>query len=160
MRAKNETRRDFLGKATVAGAALAAGGAVSTARGDDKDEQRRAIPARPGAPFSRAVSFDGVVFVAGVVGRTPGERVVHGRLHLERRRHPAHVRAGGCRQLGGPGDEHHAVALRERRFGEGVPHPSGAAVREVAHVVQVLERRTCGDQDAGYFTPPRVVAIS
>ena len=72
MRAKNETRRDFLGKATVAGAALAAGGAVSTARGDD-DEQRQAIPARPGAPFSRAVSFDGVVFVAGVVGRAPGE---------------------------------------------------------------------------------------
>ena len=73
MRAKEETRRGFLGKATVAGAALAVGGAVSTARGDDEDEQRRAIPARPGAPFSRAVSFDGVVFVAGVVGRAPGE---------------------------------------------------------------------------------------
>lgn len=73
MRAKEETRRGFLGKATVAGAALAAAGAVSTARGDDEDEQRRAIPARPGAPFSRAVSFDGVVFVAGVVGRAPGE---------------------------------------------------------------------------------------
>ncbi len=72
MRANEQTRRGFLGKATVAGAALAAGGAVSTARGDD-DEQRRAIPARPGAPFSRAVSFDGVVFVAGVVGRAPGE---------------------------------------------------------------------------------------
>ncbi len=72
MRAKEETRRGFLGKATVAGAALAAAGAVSTTRGDD-DEQRRAIPARPGAPFSRAVAFDGVVFVAGVVGRAPGE---------------------------------------------------------------------------------------
>jgi len=68
-----ETRRDFLGKATVAGAVLAAGAAVSTAKGDDKDDERRAIPARPGAPFSRAVSFGGVVFVAGVVGRAPGE---------------------------------------------------------------------------------------
>ncbi len=73
MRAKDETRRDFLGKATVAGAALAAGTAVSSARGEDADDERRAIPARPGAPFSRAVSFDGVVFVAGVVGRAPGE---------------------------------------------------------------------------------------
>ena len=43
---------------------------------------------------------------------------------------------------------------------EGIPHAPGATVREVAHVVQKLERRTCSDQDAGYFTPPRVVAIS
>ena len=84
MRAKEETRRGFLGKATVAGAALAAAGAMSTARADDEDEQRRAIPARPGAPFSRAVSFDGVVFVAGVVGRAPGE--------FDDRRHGAVIR--------------------------------------------------------------------
>ncbi len=73
MHAKDETRREFLGKATVAGAALAGGTAVSSARGEDADHERRTIPARPGALFSRAVSFDGVVFVAGVVGRTPGE---------------------------------------------------------------------------------------
>lgn len=50
------------------------------------------------------------------------------------------------------------MALSNRCFGEGKPHTSGATVRKVAHVVQVLMRRTRRDQNAGYITPPRVVA--
>ena len=69
-----ESRRAFLGKVSVAapglavlgGSAGAASAAVSSAPG------RRVIGGSPSPAFSRAVAFERIVFVAGVVGREPG----------------------------------------------------------------------------------------
>jgi len=57
-----------MGKAAVAApAALLGASAMPAAAATDGG--RRAVAARPGAPFSRAVAMDKIVFVAGVVGR-------------------------------------------------------------------------------------------
>ena len=68
-------RRSFLRTATVAGAAMAATGGAAVAS-DGAKHERQVTPARPGAPFSRAVGYGGIVHVAGVVGRKPGEQNV------------------------------------------------------------------------------------
>ncbi len=64
-----ESRRGFLGTAAAAGSAVVLGtaGSASAAAPDG----RRAIAGRPGAPFSRAVILDELVYVAGSVGRKP-----------------------------------------------------------------------------------------
>ena len=67
----DETRRAFIGKAAVAAPAVLLGASAMSAEGSSGGG-RRAIEARPGAPFSRAVILDKVVFVAGVVGRPEG----------------------------------------------------------------------------------------
>ena len=73
MKSKDESRRAFLGRASVAGAAMAvAGGAVTTASAAEAGKGRRVIGGSPFATFTRAVAFDRVVFVAGVVGHKPG----------------------------------------------------------------------------------------
>ncbi len=75
MKTNSETRRAFLGKASATGAAIAvAGGAVAAASTAEEGKGRRVIGGGPYATFSRAVAFDRVVFVAGVVGQKPGTR--------------------------------------------------------------------------------------
>ena len=75
MNTNGESRRAFLGRASVAGAALAvAGGAAGRASAADSPKGRRIIGGSPYPTFSRAVAFEGVVFVAGVVGQAPGAR--------------------------------------------------------------------------------------
>ncbi len=71
---RDETRRTFLGRTAVG--AVAAGGAGGTALADDgrRGGGRRVIEGSPYPTFSRAVAFDGIVFVAGVVGQKPGTR--------------------------------------------------------------------------------------
>jgi len=70
----SQTRRNFLQGAAVAGAAATAGSVnIASAGGGN---ERQVTPARPGAPFSRAVGYGGIVHVAGVVGRKPGEQDV------------------------------------------------------------------------------------
>ena len=70
---KNQGRREFLGKAVVVGpvSAVAVGAAVVLASAKEGGGVRRVVAARPGAPFSRAVVVDNLVYVAGVVGRKP-----------------------------------------------------------------------------------------
>jgi len=62
-------------QATCAGAVVAMGG-TATAVAEGAKPAREVVPARPGAPFSRAVGYGGIVHVAGVVGRKPGEQDV------------------------------------------------------------------------------------
>ena len=77
MNANGESRRAFLGKASAAGAALAvSGGAVGRASAAGPTGGRRVVGGSPYATFSRAVAFDRVVFVAGVVGQDPGARTL------------------------------------------------------------------------------------
>lgn len=72
---KGETRRAFLGKAAVAGPAMAVlGGAATAASAGEQKHERRVIGGSPYATFSRAVAFGPLVFVAGVVGQKPGSR--------------------------------------------------------------------------------------
>jgi len=66
-------RRDFMRQATCAGAVVATAGAATAVAGEAKPE-RVVVPARPGAPFSRAVGYGGIIHVAGVVGRKAGEQ--------------------------------------------------------------------------------------
>lgn len=68
-----DSRRAFLGTVSTAVPALAiVGGAAAVADAATTSGKRKVIPARPGAPFSRAAGVGDVVFVAGVVGRAPG----------------------------------------------------------------------------------------
>ena len=70
---KDQGRRAFLGKVAVAApVAVVAAGTQAVANGSGGD--RRAVAGAPGAPFSRAVILDNLVYVAGVVGRKPGSR--------------------------------------------------------------------------------------
>jgi 2-iminobutanoate/2-iminopropanoate deaminase len=51
------------------------GGGAATALGDEKDSGgRRVIEGSPSPNYSRAVAFDKIVFVAGVVGAKPGSK--------------------------------------------------------------------------------------
>lgn len=72
MNKQANSRRAFLGKTTAAGAAIVAvGGSAAVASAATASAGRRVTRGDPSAPFSRAVEFNGVVFVAGVVGRKP-----------------------------------------------------------------------------------------
>jgi len=75
MKQQTHDRRGFLRQATVTGATIAVAGSAAVAAEGGKQE-RLVVPARPGAPFSRAVGYGGIVHVAGVVGRKPGEENV------------------------------------------------------------------------------------
>ena len=68
----NQGRREFLGTVAVAApVAVAAGAGATLASANPSGGARRVVAARPGAPFSRAVILDNLVYVAGVVGRKP-----------------------------------------------------------------------------------------
>lgn len=68
----NDSRRAFLGVMTAAPAALLGGTVAASAA--ERRGGRRVVGGSPYATFSRAVAFDGIVFVAGVVGQKPGSR--------------------------------------------------------------------------------------
>ncbi len=70
---KEQGRRAFLQNIAVAAPVAAVAGA-STATAKDSAGKRTAVSGSPGAPFSRAVILDRLVYVAGVVGRKPGSR--------------------------------------------------------------------------------------
>ncbi len=73
---QNQGRREFLGKVVVGGpvVAAAAGAGATLASATESGGTRRVVPARPGAPFSRAVLLDNLIYVAGVVGRKPNSK--------------------------------------------------------------------------------------
>ena len=72
MERDDQTRRSFIGQSSAVGAALvAAGGAASMVSAEDSARGRRVIGGSPDAAFSRAVIFDRLVFVSGVVGLNP-----------------------------------------------------------------------------------------
>lgn len=66
------SRRGFLTHAAAASAAAMMGGAA--ARADDARAGRRVVPGSPSPNYSRAVAFDKLVYVAGVVGAVPGSK--------------------------------------------------------------------------------------
>lgn len=72
-----QTRRTFLGTA-AGGSALAcvagAGGGTARASQASSPHQPHFVAGSPYPSFSRAVTFNGVVYVAGVVGQKPGSR--------------------------------------------------------------------------------------
>lgn len=71
----NGSRRQFLGKVAVAAPAAAVlGGAGSAAMAAGSSGGRRVVGGSPYPTFSRAVAFDRVIFVSGVVGQKPGTR--------------------------------------------------------------------------------------
>ncbi|MCH7719393.1 MAG: RidA family protein [Planctomycetes bacterium] len=73
MKHDDHTRRSFLTRASAGGAAVAAvGGCAALASAADDAKGRRVIGGSPLAAFSRAVAFDRLVFVSGVVGNKPG----------------------------------------------------------------------------------------
>ncbi len=68
-----QSRRAFLGKVSVAAPGLAVlGGSAGAASAAVSAPGRRVIGGSPSPAFSRAVTFERLVFVAGVVGREPG----------------------------------------------------------------------------------------
>ena len=72
----DETRRAFISKAAIAAPAALLGASAMPAEGATGGGERRAVAARPGAPFSRAVILDKLVYVAGVVGRPVGSNEI------------------------------------------------------------------------------------
>lgn len=69
-----DKRRGFLGTAAAAAGSAVVLGSAGTASAAVPDG-RRAIAGRPGAPFSRAVILDELVYVAGSVGRKPSGKL-------------------------------------------------------------------------------------
>ncbi len=69
---KETTRRQFLGGSALSVGALA--GAAASAEGSSADAARRVIPGSTTPVLSRAVAFDRIVFVSGVLGTKPGSR--------------------------------------------------------------------------------------
>lgn len=70
----NLDRRRFLGFASLAGAAAGVSSLPARARGEDPATGRRVVGGSPYPTFSRAVGFDRLVFVSGVLGQKPGTR--------------------------------------------------------------------------------------
>ena len=67
----DESRRNFLGKMGVFAPAIAIGSGSVAASASQTTPRREVIPGNPNAPYSRAVSFNQIVYVAGVVGTNP-----------------------------------------------------------------------------------------
>lgn len=70
-----KSRREFvggLGAAALVGAAL--GVEAASAEQPPARRGKKVVPGRPGAPYSRSVGIDRIVFVSGVLGRRPGTR--------------------------------------------------------------------------------------
>lgn len=75
MKTSGESRREFLGKASLAIPVLAVTGvAATTASADESAPQRRVIGGSPSPNFSRAVVFGKLVYVSGVLGTKAGLR--------------------------------------------------------------------------------------
>lgn len=70
----DESRRMFLGKMGVVAPAIAIGSGSVVASSNQTRLQREVIGGNPNAPYSRAVSFNQMVYVAGVVGTNPSTR--------------------------------------------------------------------------------------
>ena len=69
------SRREFLGKAgLIAPAAILTSASATVIAHDDAGGGRRVIEGSPSPMYSRAVAFDKLVYVAGVVGVKPGAR--------------------------------------------------------------------------------------
>lgn len=68
--ASEQPRRTFLAKVTVAGSAAVLGGAAAATAGERVG--RHVVGGSPNPAFSRAVIFDRLVYVSGVVGTKPG----------------------------------------------------------------------------------------
>ncbi len=71
---ERESRRAFIGRAAAGVGAAGVIGGATTASASESTGGRRVVGGSPYATFSRAVAFDGIVFVAGVVGQKPGTR--------------------------------------------------------------------------------------
>src|SRR5512142_2905431 len=73
---QRSSRREFILNigpvAVVGGSAALAAAQAQPARSTPGPPRRRIIPGSPSSAFSRAVRFDRVVFVAGVLGQKPG----------------------------------------------------------------------------------------
>lgn len=67
----DESRRNFLGKMGVVAPAIAIGSGSVAASASQTTPLREVIPGNLNAPYSRAVSFNQMVYVAGVVGTNP-----------------------------------------------------------------------------------------
>lgn len=75
MNTSGESRRKFLGKASLAVPVLAVTGVAATmASADETAPQRRVVGGSPIPLFSRAVAFGKLVYVSGVVGTKAGLR--------------------------------------------------------------------------------------
>lgn len=72
---QKDTRRSFLADAIVAGSAFGVlGVAGSQANQPTSTGKRRVVGGSPYPTFSRAVEYNGLVYVAGVLGQKPGTR--------------------------------------------------------------------------------------
>ena len=75
MYTNGESRREFLGKASLAAPMLAVTGvAATTAAADESAPQRRVVSGSPAPFFSRAVAFGKLIYVSGVLGTKAGLR--------------------------------------------------------------------------------------
>lgn len=75
MNKSGESRREFLGKASLAVPVLAVTGcAATTASMEETGPQRRVVGGSPIPTFSRAVVFGKLVYVSGVLGTKGGLR--------------------------------------------------------------------------------------
>lgn len=73
MKSTNQSRRSFLGAASLAGTALATGSiAANQASAAGSGIGRKVMGQSPSPLYSQAVAFDRLIFVAGVVGQKPG----------------------------------------------------------------------------------------
>ena len=74
MNTNSESRREFLGKASLAVPVLAVTGVAATGSGDESTPQRRVVGGSPIPTFSRAVAFGKLVYVSGVLRTRAGLR--------------------------------------------------------------------------------------
>lgn len=75
MNETTESRREFLSTTSLAASAVLLGGAAAGAAAHDGPATgRKVIEGSPSPNYSRAVAFDRIVFVAGVVGVNPETR--------------------------------------------------------------------------------------
>ena len=73
----DDSRRAFIARASAGSAAILAGGGVAaTASDKPKPAGKSVVEGSPYPTFSRATVFDGIVYVAGVVGQLPGTRTL------------------------------------------------------------------------------------
>jgi len=68
------SRRSFLKALSATAPAVGVLGAAHVAAAEEKKPGRRVVPGSPSPNYSRAVIFDRLVYVAGVLGTKPGTR--------------------------------------------------------------------------------------
>ncbi len=75
MDSNNQSRREFMGKVSLAAPVLALTEvSAANASGNDTKPQRRVVGGSPSPNFSRAVEFGKLVYVSGVLGTKAGLR--------------------------------------------------------------------------------------